>query len=75
MVVEGTKAAFMALISQRGFAGKYGVDKTVVSQWKKGTRVPTLDKMEEVLTAAGATVVNEKVWEVSPSASGKKEEL
>jgi hypothetical protein len=27
MVVTGTKEAFMALTSQRGFAGKYGVDK------------------------------------------------
>lgn len=72
MEVTGTRQAFMALISQPGFSGKYRVDKTIVSLWKSGKRVPTLDKMEEVLMLSGAVVVQEKVWEVSPLASVKK---
>jgi DNA-binding transcriptional regulator YiaG len=65
MQVTGTREAFTALISQRGFASRYNIDKTTVSQWKSGKRVPTLDLMEEVLFKAGASVVQEKVWEVS----------
>jgi transcriptional regulator with XRE-family HTH domain len=64
MQVTGTREAFIELISQRGFAKAYSVDKTLVSQWRSGKRVPSLDKMEEVLTAAGAAVIQEKVWEI-----------
>lgn len=65
MEVTGTREAFMALISQPGFARKYSWNKSLVSQWASGERVPTLDKMEEVLLIAGSTVVKEKVWDVS----------
>lgn len=64
MQVTGTKEAFMSLISQKGFAARSGINKSTVSQWSKGERVPSLDKMEEVLLLAGASVVQEKVWEV-----------
>jgi len=69
MVVIGTREAFLELISQKGFAAKYGVDKTLVSQWKKGTRIPTIDKMETVLQLAGAVVVQEKVWDIDGKGS------
>lgn len=65
MVVTGTKEAFMALISRPGFAKASGIDKTMVSLWKSGKRVPSLDKMEEVLKADGAIVKQEKIWEVN----------
>lgn len=64
MEITGTKEAFLALVSQRGFAGKSGLDKTLVSLWSSGKRVPTLDKMEEVLVKFGAHVVQDKVWDI-----------
>lgn len=67
MEVIGTREAFMALISTPGFAGRSGIDKAVVSLWASGKRVPTLDKMEQVLTLAGAVVVKEKVWDINKS--------
>ncbi|SMC52758.1 helix-turn-helix domain-containing protein [Pedobacter nyackensis] len=70
MQIEGTREAFMEMISQKGFAAKSGIDKALISLWKNGKRVPTLDKMEEVLHAHGASVVQEKVWDVNT-----KEEL
>jgi DNA-binding transcriptional regulator YiaG len=74
MEVVGTKEAFKALVTQPGFARKYNWNKSLVSQWASGERVPTLDKMEEVLLATGAKVVQDKVWEVSAVVLGKKEE-
>lgn len=67
MQITGTREAFMKVVSEPGFAGRSGISKSTVSQWAKGDRVPTLDKMEEVLAAAGATVVQEKVWEIAPN--------
>lgn len=62
MQINGTKEAFLTLIGQKGFAKNYGYTKSVVAGWK--TRYVTIDKMEEVLTACGATVVKEKVWKL-----------
>jgi DNA-binding transcriptional regulator YiaG len=64
MQVEGTRMAFLKVVGEPGFAARHGLSKTDVSNWKAGRRVPTLDKMEEVLCMAGATIVQEKVWEV-----------
>lgn len=65
MEIVGTREAFLTLVKQPGFAGRSGIDKTLVSLWASGKRVPTLDKMEEVLLSQGASVVQEKVWEVA----------
>lgn len=64
MEITGTREAFIALVKQPGFAGRSGIDKALVSLWSSGKRVPTLDKMEEVLLSQGASVVQEKIWEV-----------
>lgn len=64
MEVKGTREAFMALISQHGFGASSGINKGMLSLWRSGKRVPTLDKMEEVLLKSGAAVITEKVWEV-----------
>ncbi len=65
MKVTGTKEAFEKLISERGVFHKLGVDKATVANWKRyvqeGKSI-SLDKMEEMLLRAGATVVKEKVW-------------
>ena len=62
MEVTGTKAAFEALINQKGFAKKYGYEKSTVSNWKG--RTPTIEKMEEILAACGASIVQEKIYEI-----------
>lgn len=65
MDVTGTRAAFEALLNQKGIAKKLGLNKSTVSTLKKrlenGEGV-TLDKMEEILQLAGAVVVQEKVF-------------
>ena len=65
MQVTGTKEAFAQMISERGVYKKLGVDVTTVSNWKiylkKGKSI-SLDKMEEMLIKAGATVAQDKVW-------------
>ena len=67
MEIEGTRAAFEMLISERGIYKRLGVDVTTVSNWKiylKQGKSISLDKMEEMLIRAGATVVQEKVWDI-----------
>lgn len=67
MQVEGTRAAFEAMISKRGIFHKLGVSKSTVAGWKiylrEGKSI-SLDKMEEMLIKGGATVTQEKVWEI-----------
>ena len=63
--VEGTRAAFIKLLSEPGFPKKYGYNKATVAGWKSraenGEEI-SLDKMEKVLLDCGATVVSEKIW-------------
>ncbi len=64
-LIEGTRAAFAALLSQRGIYKQLGIDRRTVASYKnrlnKGESI-SLDKMEEVLTNAGAIVERDKVW-------------
>lgn len=67
MQVEGTKEAFAALISSRGVYKTLDVSATTVRGWRmrlKEGKLISLDKMEEMLLKAGASVVSERVWEV-----------
>ena len=64
MKIMGTKQAFIKLLSERGIYKRLGVDRSTVSNWKRGTQNVTLDKMEQILLQAGATVIKEKVWEL-----------
>ena len=64
MDVVGTKAAFLAMLKERGVYKKLGVDRSTVSNWKRKPESVTLDKMEEMLLRYGATVVQEKIWRV-----------
>ena len=67
MQVEGTRAAFAQMISERGISNRLGVDKRTVAGWKiylKQGKSISLDKMEEMLIKAGATVAQEKVWDI-----------
>lgn len=69
MQIEGTKAAFTALISERGIYKRLGVERSTVSGWKAYLREGksiSLDKMEEMLLKAGAKVVQPVIWEVLP---------
>lgn len=65
--VEGTRAAFQTLISERGIYKRLGVERSTVATWKiylrEGKSI-SLDKMEEMLIKAGANVAQEKVWEI-----------
>lgn len=73
MEVTGTRAAFEAMISERGIYKKLGVGVSTVSTWKiylrEGKSI-SLDKMEEMLIKAGASVVQEKVWELDADKYG-----
>jgi hypothetical protein len=66
--VTGTREAFMKLLQTRGIYNTLGVDRSHVSNWKRALRgeddkyMPTLNKMEEMLIKAGASIVKEKVW-------------
>jgi len=67
MEVEGTQQAFAALINQRGIYKTLGVDRRTVAGWKiylKEGKSISLDKMEEILIKGGATVRQEKVWDL-----------
>ena len=70
MTITTTRAAFIELLNQRGIYKKLVVARSRVSHWKKylkdGTGESiTIDRMEQLLLVAGATVVQEKVWEVT----------
>lgn len=59
MEVKGTREAFFALIQERGIYKRLGVERNTVSGWKsylKEDKRISLDKMEEILIKAGATV-------------------
>jgi hypothetical protein len=67
--ITGTREAFLTMISERGVSNKLGIDRSVVSNWKramvgkvKDRSIPTLDKMEEMLLKYGAKIEQEKVW-------------
>lgn len=67
MEILGTKEAFRNLISNRGIYKVLGVDKSTVSTWKQylsdGKNI-SVDKMEEILERAGATVKQDKIWKI-----------
>jgi hypothetical protein len=68
--VLGTKEAFKKLIETKGINNNLGVTRFTVSNWKRALEgrddknMPTLNKMEEMLIKAGASVVKEKVWKL-----------
>jgi hypothetical protein len=62
MIVIGTEKAFLEMLNERGVYKRLGVDRSTVSNWKKQRQKVSLDKMEEMLVKAGASVVNEKSW-------------
>lgn len=66
--IAGTKAAFEAMLSERGVFRKLEVDKSTVSAWRgylrDGNKNISLEKMEEMLLRYGAVVKSEKVWTV-----------
>jgi hypothetical protein len=68
MQVEGTRAAFQMMISERGIYKRLDVERSTVATWKiylrEGKSI-SLDKMEEMLIRSGATVALEKVWEIA----------
>jgi hypothetical protein len=67
MEILGTKEAFKHLISHRGIYKVLGVDKSTVSTWKQylfeGNSI-SIDKMEDVLQRAGATIKQDKIWNI-----------
>ncbi|MEJ2905065.1 hypothetical protein WAE58_21650 [Pedobacter panaciterrae] len=68
MQIVGTKEAFVAMLNERGIYKKLEVERSTVSSWKirmKSGDGVSLDKMEEMLIKSGATVVQEKVWDIS----------
>jgi hypothetical protein len=74
MEITGTREAFTALIQERGIYKRLGVKPPTVSTWKQYLRegkLLSLDKMEEILLKAGASVVSEKVWEVEVDRSAE----
>lgn len=67
MEIKGTREAFIALIHERGINKQLEVSPATVRGWRKRVTegaLISLDKMEEMLLKAGASVVHEKVWEV-----------
>lgn len=66
--ITGTREAFATLLSERGIYKKLGVERSTVSNWKRGvegvdsSKCPSIDKMEEMLLKAGARVAKEKIW-------------
>lgn len=67
MQIESTRAAFEAMLQERGVYKRLGVDTSTVANWKiylKQGKSISLDKMEEMLIKAGATVAQEKVWSI-----------
>lgn len=70
MRINGTKEAFEKLLSERGIYKRLNVDRSTVSNWKKGTQKVSLDKMEAILLKAGATIVKEKIWNVPAKKHG-----
>lgn len=71
MKITGTREAFKAMLETPALSNILGVSRGTVANWKRSMEgigeqnPPTLDKMEEMLLKYGATVVKEKVWNVS----------
>jgi transcriptional regulator with XRE-family HTH domain len=70
MKITGTRQAFLKMLEVPAVNKALGVSRATVSNWKRSLEgigdqnPPTLDKMEEMLTKYGATVVKEKVWKI-----------
>lgn len=66
MVIIGTKEAFSKMINERGVHKKLGIEKGKVNNYRQYLKAGklSLDKMEEMLLKYGATIVNEKSWEL-----------
>ena len=70
MQIEGTRLAFATMLQERGVYKRLGVDTSTVANWKiylKQGKSISLDKMEEMLIRAGATVAQDKVWDIVES--------
>ncbi len=68
MHITGTRTAFLKMTAERGVYKKLGVERSTVANWKKqlseNGKGVSLDKMEEMLLKYGASVVQEKVWDI-----------
>jgi hypothetical protein len=67
MKINGTREAFSTILEEKNVYLRLGVDRATVSTYKKYLREGksiSIDKMEEMLKKYGATVVQEKVWEL-----------
>lgn len=59
----------MTVLQERGVYKKLGITVSTVSNLRRAmeredSRIPSLDKMEEMLANFGATILQEKVWEL-----------
>ena len=75
MLLTGTTKAFEVMLGQKDIEKRLEVDAGIVNKWKAriavGKRIST-DKMEEMLVKGGATVHQEKIWNlVKESDEGK----
>lgn len=65
-----TIQAFKHVISQRDCHERTGMSYSIISKyrrWAEGKedgKKPTIDKMEEIIAAYGAVVVQDKIWKV-----------
>ena len=70
MEINGTKQAFLKMISKRGIYKELGVDRSTVSNWKRALNgkitnySPSNNKMEEMLLIGGAKILSDKIWDV-----------
>lgn len=67
MNITGTRAAFAKIIREPNVHAKLGVSRVMVTKWRKYVieeKYVTLNKMEEMLLKYGATVKQEKIWEI-----------
>lgn len=70
MDINGTQKAFLHILEERGVFKKLDVSRSTVSVWKTaiksnaGRNFPSLDLMEKLLEKYGATVVQEKIWNI-----------
>lgn len=67
MKIDGTRAAFAAMLKVKGVHNILGESRFTVSNYRKYLkegRSISLDKMEEMLLRYGAKVVKEKQWKL-----------
>lgn len=82
MQVTGTQQAFLKMLEEKNIHVKLGVAQPTAANWKRilvtgdtsNGRV-SIDKMEEMLLKAGASVVVEKVWDLPGATALTGEEL